>query len=281
MYVKTLKSPFTVEGIGLHTGKLGAVNITPSDSGKVIFVIDGKKVEAVADNVINTRRSTAIGIDDNTKIGTVEHLLAALYLSQVGSVEIEIVEGKEIPILGGSAKEWYEKIQEVGTKDTGILKKAPVVIEKPEYIINEGSEIILLPAKDDGLNMYYGISIKDTFIDSMIVGGDIFDDNVIKNMVQARTYGLESEVKALIEAGLALGGSMDNAVIIGKDNYINTDVKENEPAWHKLLDLVGDLSLAGVSIKGEIIVLRGGHRCHVNLAKKIYDLKSKGAKESC
>ena len=267
VYLRTIKNPFTIEGVGIHTGKKSVLSVKPSESGNRAFIVDGVRIGANVRNVVDTRRSTTLGIDGKT-VSTVEHILAALYLAGIDSCDIE-VEGVEIPILDGAAKIWLEEIKSAGVEELSALKPAPIIIKEPMFITYEGAEFVLLNGDDKKLKAYYSISIADTFIDAMIAGGEVFAPDVIEQMVIARTYGLEREVKALIEAGLALGGSLENAVIIGQDKYINDDVKPNEPAWHKLLDLMGDLSLTERAICGEIIAIKGGHRSHVKLAEKL------------
>jgi UDP-3-O-[3-hydroxymyristoyl] N-acetylglucosamine deacetylase len=103
----------------------------------------------------------------------------------------------------------------------------------------------------------------------MLAGGPLDDDSVKEQIVRARTFGLEREVKALLDAGLALGGSLDNAVILTEHGYVNDHVWPAEPSWHKVLDLLGDLALTGARIHGRILAVRGGHRSHVALASRL------------
>jgi len=267
VYLRTIKNPFTIEGVGIHTGQKSVLSMKPSESGHRAFIVDGVRIDANVKNVVDTRRSTTLGVNSKT-ISTVEHILAALYLAGVDSCDIE-VEGVEIPVLDGSAKIWFDAIKSAGVEELSAEKPAPIIIEEPLFFVDEGAQFVLLRRDDKKMTAYYSVSIADTFIDAMIAGGEVFAPEIIERAIGARTYGLEREVKALIEAGLALGGSLENAVIIGQDKYINDDVKPNEPAWHKLLDLIGDLSLTERAICGEIIAIKGGHRSHVKLAEKL------------
>jgi len=270
MNLRTLSKPFTVIGTGLHSGKDASVTLKPSMGGIRTFIANDVKIPATLPYVVDTRRSTTLG-NDGVTISTVEHILAALYLFGIDSCDI-VVEGVEIPVLDGSAKVWVDKIKEAGAVE--IDKSAPeqIKVSEPIYFVDDTAQFLVFNRTDDKMVAYYGISIPDTFINSMFSGGDIFSDKISESIVGARTYGLEKEVKELLSAGLALGGTLDNAVIIGENHYLNNDVKDSEPAWHKLLDLVGDLSLTGRRINATIIALRGGHRSHVRLAEKLLEL---------
>jgi UDP-3-O-[3-hydroxymyristoyl] N-acetylglucosamine deacetylase len=117
------------------------------------------------------------------------------------------------------------------------------------------------------LALYAALSIPGTIAEQMMVGGVVAEAEVEQQIARARTFGLEREVRALLASGLALGGSLDNAVVLTDSGYLNAHVWPDEPCWHKVLDLLGDLALTGARISGQILAVRAGHRSHVALAR--------------
>lgn len=261
----TLSTPFTLEGTGIHTGATTRVTVTPaSHPCGYVFVRNGVRIPALADYVTDTRRSTTLGRSGQT-IGTVEHLLAALYLSAVDHVVIE-VDGPELPALDGSARQWHAAICAAGVCPLQ-AEKITLSISRARWVKEGQDEFFLLPA--DSLQVYAALSMPDTVADAMLTGGTVSDSSVREQILRARTFGLEREVQALLEAGLAQGGSLENAVILTRTGYLNPRVYPEEPAWHKVLDLVGDLALVGARLSGQVLAVRCGHRTHVALAARL------------
>lgn len=265
LYAHTLQQPFVVEGTGLHTGAAARVHVHPATAPRGrVFLRNGVEIPALTNFVTDTRRCTTLGHNGQT-ISTVEHLLAALLLANVDHAEI-LVEGPELPALDGSARYWYESICQAGVCPLHV--EIPTVsISQAQWVHDDGSEFFLFPA--DGLQAYAGLSIPETIAERMLAGGAVADPAICAQIVRARTFGLEREVAALFAAGLARGGSLDNAVILTQDGYLNDSVWPQEPAWHKVLDLLGDLALVGARIRGQILAVRAGHRSHVALAKNL------------
>lgn len=262
---QTISQPFVVEGTGLHTGQVSRVTVIPATSPRGrIFLIDGVEIPAVAENVTDTRRCTTLGHRQKS-VSTVEHLLAALLLSHIDHVTI-LVEGVELPALDGSARQWMQAIS-----DAGITKLdepcATFRITEPFWIEDSECQCCVLPA--EGFAVYAALDVPDTIARHRLVGGDITDTLFVEQASRARTFGLEREVQALLQSGLALGGSLDNAVILTETGYLNDHVWADEPAWHKVLDLMGDLSLVGTRLQGMIIAIRAGHRHNVAVAGEI------------
>ena len=268
---KTLKNEIVVKGIALHTGKDAEIKIKPAapDTGVVFYRADlDKKVKVPARpaSVVNLMRNTTLGSRENekVKISTVEHLMAALWGVGVDNVEIE-VSGPEIPVIDGSAYPYYQKVKEAGLKKQS-KKRSYFEIEEPLFEREEASYITILP--------YQGFKISYTLdYDHPVVGTSFFEyeeaeDDFAEEISKARTFGFASEVKRLHEQGLALGGSLDNAVLIDEDKTVNPLRFENEFVRHKILDVIGDMALNG-RIRGHIIAVKSGHRLHVKLARKI------------
>lgn len=262
---RTLSSSIVVEGIGLHTGAAARVVVHPASAPRgLIFLRDGVEIPALAEYVTDTRRCTTLGREGRT-VSTVEHILAAFLLAGVAHAEIE-VQGPELPALDGSALQWYSAICTAGVCPTAV-ELPRIRIASAQWITDGESQFFLLPA--DELILHAALSVPDTVAERMIAGGPVARDDVREQIARARTFGLEREVQALLDAGLAQGGSLDNAVILTRTGYLNPQVWPDEPAWHKVLDLLGDLALTGASIAGSILAVRAGHRSHVALARQL------------
>ena len=262
---RTLKNLLVVEGSGLHTGAKARVEVHPAPAHRGrVFLRDHVEIPALADYVTDTRRCTTLGCD-GVAIHTVEHLLAALSLAGITDAEIS-VQGPEIPVLDGAAREWMAAIEAAEVRSLG--SPAPVMRIREAGWVTEGtSHFFMCPA--DTLTLYAVITIPETSIELMTAGGVVANAEVCEQMLRARTYGVESEIQALLAAGLARGGSLDNAVVVTRDGYMNDRVWPNEPAWHKVLDLQGDLALVGAALTGVVAARNSGHRSHVILARQL------------
>jgi UDP-3-O-[3-hydroxymyristoyl] N-acetylglucosamine deacetylase len=259
----TLAKSFVVEGIGLHTGASARVAVHPAPASRGrIFVRDGVEIPALADCVVETRRCVTLGRDD-ARVSTVEHLLAALALAGVDNAEI-VVEGPELPALDGAAQHWLQAIREAGIcPQAGEV--AYYTVTEPCWVEEGDSALLLTPAAE--LTLYAVLTIPETVAEKMTAGGVVAQ--MAEEIARARTFGLEREVAALREAGLAQGGSLENAVVLTRDGYLNPRVWPREPAWHKVLDLLGDLALLGRPLRGMVVAIRTGHRHHVALARRL------------
>ena len=291
---KTLKSSFSLSGKGLHTGLEVTVtfNPAPADYGYKIQRTDLESqpvIEAFAENVRETQRGTVL-CKGNIKVSTVEHGLAALYAAGIDNCHIE-VNGPEFPILDGSAIEYVENIQRVGIKELDALKDFYVVKNKIE--VNDektGSSIILLPDNEFCVNVL--ISYDSKILYNQYASLDDMNDFPTE-IARSRTFVFVREIESLLDAGLIKGGDLDNAIVIyerempqerydkicqvmgvqsmdaTKRGYIMHKPLQwdNEPARHKLLDIIGDLALVGKPIKGRIIATRPGHTINNKFAR--------------
>ena len=297
---QTLKDSFTLKGKGLHTGVNLTVTFKPAPEHhgyKVKRVdIEGQPViDAVAENVVDTQRGTVLGKtfgDKNVRVSTVEHGLAALYAAGIDNCLIE-VDGPEFPILDGSAKDYVEWISKVGIEQQNALKDFYIIKARTEFRDEKtGSSIILLPDENFSINSL--ISYDSQILNYQYATLENMDDFPTE-IASARTFVFVREIEPLLNAGLIKGGDLDNAIVIyekqmSQENfdkladvmgvphmdatrvgYINHKplVWPNEPARHKLLDIIGDMALIGRPLKGCIIATRPGHTINNKFARQI------------
>ena len=292
----TLKDSFTVRGKGLHTGlDIEATFLPAPENHGYAFQrtdVEGMPViQAVAENVVNTNRGTVIAAGDVT-VSTIEHCMAALYAAGVDNVLIQ-VNGAEVPILDGSAVEFVEKIQQAGLMEQAADKEFFVVRNKIEVVDEEtGAKLVVLP--DDE----FSVDVKINY-DSPVLGNQYATLERIqdfgKEIAPSRTFVFVREIEQLIKANLIKGGDLDNAIVIydspldqehldhiadmmgaprihvSQYGFINEKPLrwDNEPARHKLLDVIGDIALIGRPLKGRVLATRPGHSVNTRLAKAL------------
>ena len=293
---KTLKGSFSLCGKGLHTGLNLTVtfNPAPDNHGYKIQRIDLEGmpiIDAVAENVGNTTRGTVLCKGD-IRVSTVEHAMAALYAAGIDNCLIQ-VNGPEFPILDGSAKYYVENIQRVGIEEQSAVKDYYIIKSKIEYRDEEtGSSIMILPDENFSVNAL--ISYDSQVLYNQFATLDNME-NFASEIASSRTFVFVREIEPLLNAGLVKGGDLDNAIVIyerqmeqerfdkladvmgvphmdaTKLGYINHIplVHSNEPARHKLLDIIGDLALIGKPLKGRIIATRPGHTVNNKFARLI------------
>lgn len=293
---KTLKGSFSLHGKGLHTGLSLTVTFNPAPDNHGYKIqridLDGQPtIDAVAENVVETTRGTVLAKGD-VKVSTVEHALAALYAAGIDNCLIQ-VNGPEFPILDGSAKAYVESIRRVGVEEQAAVKDYYIIRKKIEFRDEEtGSSIIVLP--DDSFSVHVLISYESKILDNQFATLEDmskFPDEI----ASARTFVFVREIEPLLGAGLIKGGDLDNAIVIYEKEmsqanfdkladvmgvphmdathlgYINHVplVWDNEPARHKLLDIIGDLALTGKPIRGRIIATRPGHTINNKFARQL------------
>ena len=298
-FQKTILDDLQIEGIGLHTGKKSKIKIKPAseNSGIVFLRTDFEKpvkIKASIENVIECNRGTTIGID-NIKIFTIEHLMSALTGLGIDNAVIEI-NNIEPPILDGSSRLFVDQILSVGIKELSELKKYIKIIKPIVYENKDnGVKIEIHPSND--LSIQYDADFRFGGIGQQSYTFDLVDD-YIDQISSSRTFCSLNELISLKEKGLIKGGSVDNALIfldenqskdeivkVGKvfDCDVNLNYKtlvlndkklrhNDEPARHKILDLVGDFSLLGYSLIGRIHSIRGGHQSNVEIVKILNSL---------
>lgn len=270
-YQYTIKKPINCCGIGLHSGKPVNLTIKPAEANSGICFsrsdIDEKKtIPAFMDRVSGTTHATTIS-ENKIEIATTEHLLAALRGMGIDNAIIE-VDTAEIPIMDGSANPFVLLLEKAGLRQQKSYRKALRIIHKISF--HEGDSYIhILPY--EGYKISAEIDFNNNFINRQVFSFELTPVNFAKEIASARTFGFVEEVDKLWKNGLALGGSLDNAVVIDKTGVVNLEGLrfDDEFVRHKVLDLIGDLSLLGCPLLGHVIAYKSGHGQHLGLMREI------------
>ena len=258
---QTLKDKLEFSGVGLHSGKTITMTIRPAEAetGIVFHRVDLNppvSIEAIAANVVNTRLSTTIG-KEGAAVSTIEHLMAALYGCGIDNAHIDI-DGQEVPIMDGSAAPFVTALQEAGTKILSRPRKY-LVVKKAVTIVDGDKKITIIPSR------YFRISFDMQFnhpvVSNQFKSMKFDEDTFGTEYASARTFGFLAEVETLKANGLARGGSLENAVVIGDEGILNEEGLrfEDEFVRHKILDSTGDFYLAGYRILGHVKAFKSGH----------------------
>ncbi len=263
----TLAAPSAVlSGVGLHSGAGASVRLLPAPSGTGLVFRDarsGQEIPALAANVSDTSRCTRLKSGE-FEVQTVEHILSALAGLGVDDATIEI-DGPEVPATDGSAGPFVRLIQNTGTL-AQLVPIEPLVLTAPVYVSEGGSTIAALPS--DRFSAVVVLDYpKHSYLGTQAALFDSAGGNYAVDVAPARTFGFLSEIEALRARGLGLGASYDNALILGETEYDSPPRFPNELARHKLLDLIGDLTLAGRPVCAQIVAIKPGHTLNVRLAK--------------
>jgi UDP-3-O-[3-hydroxymyristoyl] N-acetylglucosamine deacetylase len=264
----TVAAPLSLTGVGLHSGHSATVRVlsAPAGHGLVFHRVDlpgAPAVPARYDGVTETMLSTALG-PEGARVRTVEHLLAALWGMGVSDARIE-VDGPEVPVLDGSAKPYVEAIQRVGVT---VLDGDRPTIALPELAIVDGDKSVSV-APADTASITYVVDFGHPLAGPQILTLALSPKAFATELAPARTFCFERDVEAMQAAGLAKGGSIENAVVILKSAYSSALRFPDELVRHKALDLVGDLALLGASWTGHVTVVKGGHALHNTLARAV------------
>ncbi len=266
---KTLVRAVELEGVGLHSGSLARLTILPagSDVGMVFVRRDlrSREIPARHGSLQGGRLATTLAEGPAT-VSTVEHVLSALHGLGIDNARIE-VDGPEVPILDGSARPFVEPILAAGTRE----QRAPrryLTLRRPVAVSHKDKEIIALPA--NAFQATYAIDFPQSAIGYQAVTTLISPEIYASSIAPARTFCLLREVEAMRRAGLARGGSLENAIVVDEGGVLNKELRfPDECVRHKVLDLVGDLALLGSRLRAHVIVARGGHRLHAALIGRI------------
>jgi UDP-3-O-[3-hydroxymyristoyl] N-acetylglucosamine deacetylase len=264
---RTLRRQISCAGIGLHSGHKVTLTLKPAppDTGIVFRRTDvGVEIPARVQNVSTVHYATVLGRDGIT-VETVEHLLAALSSVGIDNLFIELTRN-EVPIMDGSAAPFLFLVQEAGVRAQAAPRRYLKVL-RPVQVSAGDKRIAVYPS--DHFKVSYTISFDHPLLRHQSRTERITEQSFAEQIAPARTFGFLKEVEMLRQQGLALGGSLENAVVIGDAGVLNALRFEDEFVRHKILDLVGDLALVGHPVVGHVVVHRGGHALHTALAAQL------------
>jgi len=274
---QTIKGSIFVKGIGLHSGKDVELKLEPAevDDGIKFIRVDSKKnniIEAIWSNVSETILSTTISNAHGLKISTIEHLMSALSGLHIDNLNIYI-NAAEVPIMDGSSRPFVDMIEKIGIKKQNKKRKFLNVKKIIEVSINNSS-VKIIP--NNQFSIDFEIDFPSQLVSKQSCQLQLINGNYKTDIAAARTFGFEKDVEHLRSNGLALGGSLDNAVVVGENEILNKDGLRytDEFVRHKILDSIGDLYLAGSPIIGYFYGNKSGHYLNNQLLKKLFSDES-------
>jgi UDP-3-O-[3-hydroxymyristoyl] N-acetylglucosamine deacetylase len=266
---RTLRRQISCAGIGLHSGNKVTLTLrpAPADTGIVFRRTDlGVEIPATVQHVSAVHYATVLGRNGAT-VETVEHLLAALVSVGVDNIYIDLTHN-EVPIMDGSSAPFLYLVQEAGVKRLNSPRRYLKIL-RPVQIANGDKRIAIYPS--DHFKVSYTISFDHPLLRHQSRTERITEQSFAESIAPARTFGFLKEVEMLRQNGLALGGSLENAIVIGDAGVLNALRFEDEFVRHKILDLVGDLALVGHPIVGHVVAHRAGHALHTALAARLLE----------
>jgi UDP-3-O-acyl N-acetylglucosamine deacetylase len=260
------------QGIGLHTGNLCKAVFKPAPANTGVRLVrtdlpDQPSIKALYNNVLGVIRGTTVG-NDAMRVHTIEHMLSAVYALGIDNLVIEL-NANEPPVADGSSQGFFDTLKEAGLVPQEAERPFLQPNERMEYRQGE-TEIILEPANN--LEIHTVVIFNHPLIQRQEVSVQIQPQIYRQEIAPARTFCFDYEVEALKKQGLARGGSLDNAVVVGLDRIHNKEKKlrfPNEFARHKALDLLGDLYLLGLPLRAKVTAVRPGHGHNINFVKQL------------
>ncbi len=271
-YQRTVSQPIGFSGIGLHSGVPSIARIVPAapDTGIVFRRTDlGVDIPASVENVVETAFATVIG-RGGARVATIEHFLAALYAMEIDNAVVE-VDGPELPILDGSALEVARALHECAPVRQPARRKFLRVWENGK-IRRNGSLVTLAPSEE--FELLVTVDFPGTAIGRQWAKFTLDGDSFLRDIAPARTFVLREQIDALRAAGFAKGGSLDNAIVVEGEKIHNNEGLRfpDEFARHKLLDLIGDIALLGLPVRGSFVAVRPGHTVNRELTAYLASL---------
>ncbi|MBQ7199521.1 MAG: UDP-3-O-[Selenomonadaceae bacterium] len=269
---RTLKSSVEKIGVGLHSGVKVRLRLKPAevDSG-IIFVrtdLDGTpKIHATADNVTSTLRATTIE-EGGVKVFTIEHLMSALNACGIDNCEIEL-DAEEPPVLGGNSIDFFEMIQSAGIVEQEKARRE-IHLEKIYRVDSDDGKKFILALPYNGFRVSFTSINPHPMIGIQYGDFEITEEIYKTEIAPARTIAYEKEIEALRNMGLGLGGTIENVIVYNDEGWLNPLNYFDELVRHKILDVIGDMRLAGI-FNCHIIASASGHALNTKLAKKIYN----------
>lgn len=272
---KTIATQVSCSGIGLHSGKKVQLSLTPApdNTGIVFRRVDLNYYPIKADIRYASRLSYATNLSRNgVSIATTEHLLGTLIGLGIDNLYVDI-DAEEVPIMDGSASAFVYLVNEAGISH-GDTEKKVLNIVKPVHFATGDRRVSVYPSEN--YQITYSIEFDHAVVGSQKKTIEVDDADTFENEVSgARTFGFLKDVEMLRKNGLALGGSLDNAIVIDTDRVLNSHLRfKDEFVRHKILDIMGDMGLLGYSLRGHVVAHRAGHEIHAGLAKKLRENQS-------
>ncbi len=267
---RTIHGVVSCEGIGIHTGAEVCMTLrpAPANTGIVFRRADlpgGPAVEAIPDHIDDVSYATTIA-RSGVKVRTVEHLMAAFAGMGVDNAAVELT-GPEVPVMDGSALPFVRLLQKAGLRRQ-LAPKIYLKVREPLAIDLNGRSLKVVPS--DHLRVVYTMRFGVPFLGDQTVALDVNPESFPREIAPARTYGFLRDVEPLWARGLAKGGSLDNAILIGEDGILNGPLRfPDELVRHKVLDLIGDLFLLGQRLVGSVIAEGAGHMLHARLVTMV------------
>jgi UDP-3-O-[3-hydroxymyristoyl] N-acetylglucosamine deacetylase len=264
---RTVRHPVEMAGIGLHSGEPVALRVSPAgaDTGVLFRATDGTLIPANADHVVDTNSATTVGAF-GVRVRTIEHLMAAAAALGVDNMVVDI-DGPEVPAADGSAKPFMDLLRSAGGVSLPAPRR-PLTISEPIRVGTESRWLEVLPA--DSLRISYTLDNNHPIIGLQAGTYGITEQVFDQELAAARTYGFLRDVPAMRQNGLARGGSLENAVVVGKRSVLNDSLRfPDEFVRHKILDLVGDLFLLGRPLRAHVVGRNAGHALNHQLVVAI------------
>ncbi|GAC1304339.1 MAG: UDP-3-O-acyl-N-acetylglucosamine deacetylase [Vulcanimicrobiaceae bacterium] len=264
----TLAEALEFEGVGLHTGRAVRMRVEPRPAGAGLGfrLADGLRFPAHAEYVVDTRRATVLGIGAST-VSTVEHVLSALVACGVDNAEIA-VDGPEIPIMDGSAATFVRACTASGIVAQDASRRT-LALDRPHVFCDADAILVVSPA--DAFRVRFAVDFAPP------IGAQYLDATIDRayyatELAAARTFGYLHEVEALLAAGLARGGSLENALVFAPEGPLTPLRWSNEVVRHKTLDLIGDLALLGAWPQFDVVAIKSGHRLHARATAALREI---------
>lgn len=269
----TIARPTAISGIGLHTGQRINMTLRPADAGAgIVFhrIFDNHTVtiQATSENVVDTRMATVLGKGD-VRVSTVEHLLSALSAYGIDNLHIDI-DGPEVPIMDGSAAPFASIIEEAGQRWHPQSRKF-LAIRQPVSVIDGEKRVSIIPSRF--FRITFDIAFQHPCIALQQRSVKVTTAGFRRDLAPARTFGFLRDVEMLKQAGLARGGSLENAIVVDDERILNPEGLrfQDEFVRHKILDAIGDLSLIGYPILGHVRAFKAGHDVNHQLVQKVLE----------
>ena len=277
IYQQTLSKPINFKGQGLHTGRSCAIKILPAEANQGITFkrtdLDKNNIiKANYKNVSSAKLCTTLENKFGVKVSTVEHLLAAFYISGIDNVMVEI-DNEEVPIMDGSAVDFINEIRKQNLKELSKKRKYLRVLKKVD--LEDGDKKISIEKGNSSLEVQFNLNYKNKIINKQKNKIDFQNDD-LEDVINSRTFCLYEDIEKIKKLGLAKGGSLKNALVVDKDKILNKDGlrNENEFVNHKILDLAGDFLLSGFRILGNVKCHHGGHELTNRFLRKLLNIKT-------